>query len=233
VGSVREIKRLLSACTEKQRREVFAELRREYQIHPLEAKLNARAEVILEAIDRASDLTLRGVRGVIAEAAFKLNVISRLNGWENLPVEGDFSYDFLLADAAGQVRVQVKMQRLKDHRPMLASQGYRYLPSGMYVVETQRTRGGKDPRTGGDTRPYRFGEFDILAVSMHPSTNDWSAFMYTVCDWLLPRAENPNLILKFQPVAKVPNDRWTDDFTKCVGWLRSGRSQRIWTPPQC
>ena len=32
--------------------------------------------------------------------------------------------------------------------------------------------------TGLATRPYRFGEFDILAVSMHPSTNDWNRFMY-------------------------------------------------------
>lgn len=41
----------------------------------------------------------------------------------------------------------------------------------MYVVETPRTRGGKDLTSGEDTRPYRYGEFDILAVSMHPSTN--------------------------------------------------------------
>ncbi len=191
-----------------------------------------RAEVILEAIDRASDLTLRGIRGVIAEAAFKLNVLSTLKRWQNEPFEGDFSYDFMLRDSAGRVRVQVKMQRLKDHRPMVAREGYRYLPPDMYVVETQRTRGGTDPQTGEDTRPYRFGEFDILAVSMHPSTNDWSAFMYTVCDWLLPRPENPKLILKFQPVAKVSNDVWTHDFETSVGWFRSGQKRKIWLPPK-
>lgn len=232
VSNVSEIKRLLSGCTKKQRREVFHHLRQEFQIHSLETKLNVRAEVILEAIDRASDLTLRGIRGVIAEAAFKLNVVLPLKAWENLSIEGDPPYDFLLADRVGRVRVQVKMQRLKDHRPMLASQGYKYLPSDMYVVETQRTRGGKDPQTGEDTRPYRFGEFDILAVSMHPSTNDWSVFMYTVSDWLVPRPENPKRILKFQPVAMVPNNRWTDDFATCVGWLRSGANKRIWEPPK-
>ncbi len=232
MSSLNDLKRLLEALTEKQRREVFDHLRDEFHIHSLEAKLNARAEVILEAIDRASDLTLRGIRGVIAEAAFKLNIVPKLGGWECLPLEGDFSYDFLLKDPVGPVRVQVKMQRLKDHRPMFANQGYQYLPSDMYVVETQRTRGGKDPRTGEDTRPYRFGEFDILAVSMHPSSNDWSAFMYTVCDWLLPRPENASLILKFQPVAKAPNDRWTDDLKKCVEWFRSGQKKRIWTAPK-
>ena len=84
--------------TESQRREIFGYLRREFPIHPLEAKLNTRAEVILEAIDRASDLTLRGIRGVIAEAAFKQNVVASLHGWRNETLEGDLSYDFLLKD---------------------------------------------------------------------------------------------------------------------------------------
>jgi len=42
---------------------------------------------------------------------------------------------------------------------MWASQAYRFLPKDMYVVETQRTRGGSNRLTGGSTRPYRFGEF--------------------------------------------------------------------------
>jgi hypothetical protein len=223
-----EIKRLLDACTDAQRREIFDHLRKQFPIHPLETKLNTQAEVILEAIDRASDLTLRGIRGVIAEAAFKLNVVASLQDWRDETLDGDFPYDFRLRDSNGAVSVQVKMQRLKDHRPMMANEGYTFLPGDMYVVETQRTRGGTDPRTQEQTRPYRFGEFDILAVSMHPSTNEWSAFMYTVSDWLVPRPEDAKLILKFQPVAKVPNDTWTNDFNQCVKWLRSGLKKRIW-----
>ena len=226
------VKRLLEACTEAERREISRHLRREFPIHPLEAKLNARAELILEAIDRASDLTLRGIRGVIAEAAFKFNVVGELRAWRDKTLRGDFSYDFLLRDSTGDVRIQVKMQRLKDHRPMMANQGYVYLPSDMYVVETQRTRGGIDPQTKQQTRPYRFGEFDVLAVSMHPSTNDWSAFMYTVSDWLIPRPEDAKLILKFQPVPKTPDPNWTDDFNQCVSWLRSGEKRRIWRPSE-
>ena len=228
---VNEIKRLLETCTESQRREIFGYLRREFPIHPLEAKLNTQAEVILEAIDRASDLTLRGIRGVIAEAAFKQNVVASLRGWRNETLGGDLSYDFLLRDSKGGVRIQVKMQRLKGHRPMLANQGYKNLPADMYVVETQRTRGGTDPRTKESTRPYRFGEFDILAVSMHPSTNNWSAFMYTVSDWLIPRPEDANLMLKFQPVSKIPDVNWTDSFNQCVKWLRSGEKKQIWRLP--
>ena len=101
----------------------------------------------------------------------------------------------------------------------------------MYVVETQRTRGGKDATTQEDTRPYRFGEFDILAVSMHPSTNNWADFMYTVADWLVARPENSNLLLKFQPVARTPNDVWTDSFETCVAWFCSKERRKIWTRP--
>jgi hypothetical protein len=232
VREVAEIQRLLVACTESQRREIFDYLRREFPIHPLETRLNARAELILEAIDRASDLTLRGLRGVIAEAAFRLNVVGRLEKWIDEPLKGDCPYDFMLRDAEGSIRVQVKMQRLKDHRPMFANSGYRYLPPTMYAVETQRTRGGKNPRTGEDTRPYRFGEFDVLAVSMQPSTSDWSAFMYTPSDWLVPRPGNPGLLLKFQPVAASPNDVWTNQFEACVRWFRSGVRKKIWQPPR-
>lgn len=226
--SVEEIKRLLQSCSLDERYQVFRYLRQEFPIHPLEAKLNAQAEIILEAISRASDLTLRGVRGIIAEAAFAVDVIEKLKdqGWEDITTPGDHPYDFLLRDGHGAVRVQVKMQRLKSQRPMMAHEGYRTLPTDMYVVETQRTRAGKDPATGGDTRPYAFGEFDILAVSMHPSTNDWNRFMYTVASWLLPRDQS-DLLLKFQPVPRSPNNDWTDDFITCVQWFRSGIIKRI------
>jgi hypothetical protein len=227
MNETEEIKALLAKCTQEQKQEVFKLLRPDFRIHPLEEKLNVRAEVILEAIDRASDLTLRGIRGIIAEAFFSQEIVPTLKGWISLPLEGDFPYDFLLEDASDKVRVQVKMQRLKDHRPMMASEGYRRLPRDMYAVETQRTRGGTNPQTREDTRPYRFGEFDILAVSLHPSTNDWSRFMYTVCDWLLPRPEDERLILKFQPVPRTPTETWADNFGTAAGWLRSGVKRRI------
>lgn len=224
---VDQIKDLLGQCTEDQRRQIFDLLRVELHLHPLEVRWNTTAEIILDAISRSSDLTQRGVRGVIAEAAFKYHVISYLIGWETEELYGDNPYDFILRNSAGRVRVQVKMQRLKDHAPMAANQGYRILPSEMFVVETQRTRGGKDSQTGEDTRPYRFGEFDLLAVSMHPSTNDWSSFMFTVADWLLPRPDDPKLMLKFQPVSKVPSDVWTDRFESAVEWFRSGVQKKL------
>jgi len=220
----------LSRCTKEQRKRIFDHLRLEFPIHEIEKKLNTQAEVICEAIHRASDLTLRGVRGVIAEASFEVSVVKNLPGWVDDTPPGDHPYDFLLRDENGAVRVQIKMQRQKAHRPMLASESYRRLPSDMYVVETQRTRGGKDSM-GKNTRPYKFDEFDILGVSMHPSSNQWDRFLYTVANWLLPDPIEPGLLLKFQPVAKGANDEWTEDFKTAVDWFRSGASKRIWMGP--
>jgi len=222
-----EIKHLLSKCNQKEKRQIFKYLRAEFPIHPIEAELNIQAEVILEAIHRSSDLTQRGVRGVIAEAAFEMEVVKLLDGWKSLPIVGDVPFDFLLADKMGEVRLQLKMQRKKSQRPMIANEAYSWLPVNMYVVETQRTRGGKDPKTGQDTRPYKFGEFDILVVSMHPSTNEWNTFMYTVADWLLPREEDENLLLKFQPVAQGTTADWTDNLQTCIQWFRSGIKKKI------
>ncbi len=225
---IEHLLQLLQNCTTEQRRAVFEHLRKEFRIHPLEERLNTEAEVILEAIARDdTGLTFRMMRGVIAEAAFEIEVVKKLKAWNNTTPDGDLAYDFRLEDDEGPVRVQVKLQRSKAGKPMRANQGYRYLSSEMYVVETQRTRGGKNPVTGEDTRPYRFGEFDLLAVAMQPSTNEWNTFMYSVANWLLPRPNDETRLLKFQPVAIQPNDDWTDDLKECVKWLRSGIEKRI------
>lgn len=48
--------------------------------------------------------------------------------------------------------------------------GTRYGFEGeVFMTETQKTRTGTDGEEN-QTRPYRYGEFDILAVSMQPST---------------------------------------------------------------
>lgn len=98
----------------------------------------------------------------------------------------------------------------------------------MWVVETQKTRGGKD-RKGKNTRPYRFGEFDIIAVCLHPSTDDWGTFCYTVANWLVPDPLDAGQIFKFQPIARAVNDDWTDCLETCVEWLKSGRVKTIST----
>lgn len=231
---LKKISALLSQCSRDERHEMLRVLRQEFPIHELERKLNISAEVILEAIDRSSDLTLRGVRGVIAEAAFKEYIVIPMveRGWKDVPVNGNPAYDFLMETPSGlRVKIQVKMQRMKEKQPMRAIEANKKLfgtASEMWVVETQKTRGGKDSE-GEDTRPYRFGEFDIIAVSLHPSTNDWSKFYYTVANWFIPDPADIGKVFKFQPVAMSVNDDWTDRLETCVEWFESGVKKTIRT----
>jgi len=227
MADTNEILRMIEALPESEQRTVFAALRQKIPIHEMEKKLMASAELILEAIARSNDLTLRGIEGIIAESSFAVEVIPALEGMVEIPIYGDQAFDFLLRDGAGEARVQVKMQRRKDRRPLMADevQKSRKWPSDHFVVETQRTRTGK-AKTGESTRPYRFGSFDILAVSLGASQGRWSAFMYTVERWLIP-ADNVSCLLTYQPVPPNPTDCWTDDFAKCLGWFRSGETKRI------
>lgn len=132
----------------------------------------------------------------------------------------------MLSDGNHDVSIQLKMQRLKTQRPMTANEGYKILDPSYFVVETQRTRGGKT-NTVENTRPYEFGEFDRLAVSMHPSTGNWSDFLFTVSDWLIDRPENSDQILKFQPVPKQKDNDWTDNLLEAIDWLWSREKKKI------
>lgn len=77
-NSLDEIKSLIDRRPPAEQRELLAWLRDRYPIHELEQNFGAPAEVILEAISRASDLSRRGVLGLIAEASFKVHVIDEL-----------------------------------------------------------------------------------------------------------------------------------------------------------
>ena len=184
------------------------------------------AEVILEAISRSSDLSQRGVRGLIAEAYFEQRVLPMHPEWANETPPGNHPYDFLLGRGPQRVRIQVKSQRRKAGRPMTAKQGYRRFSGHKLLVETQKTRAGTDDK-GASTRPYRFGEFDILAVSMEASTGDWTQFRYTVACWLLPRPDDSSLLLKFQPVSLQPDDDWTADLGAAIDWFVRGEAKQI------
>lgn len=224
--TLQAIRAALTAISSDDRRRVFQDLRNEFPIHELERKWNAPAEVVLEAIARSSALTQRGMKGVIAEAAFFQTVVVPLlsAGWTDDTPAGDNPFDFRLKDKLGTVNVQVKNQRNEKHVPKLWNKQL-----GVYVAETQKTRSGKD-QAGSDTRPYKFGEFDILAVCLHPSTNDWSRFLYTVGNWLRPREKDTNLIAVMQPVDPQESADWTTDFAKAVSWYRGGTTRTI-APP--
>jgi hypothetical protein len=119
--NLRAIQAALADLAVDARRRVSRDLRKEFPIHELELKWNVAAEVVLEAIARAPDLTQRGVRGVIAEAAFAQAVVAPLlnTGWADDTPSGDFPYDFRLKDKVGAVTVQVKNQRNEKQSPKL------------------------------------------------------------------------------------------------------------------
>ena len=213
------IKAILDSCDPALRERVYLYLQSGRSPHPIEVQLGTSAEVILDALGRAAELTTRMFRGMIAEAAFDIDVVRCLSGWKSEPMEGNLSYDFRLADKLGTLRIQVKLQRSVRQQPLMAA--------GFYVVETQRTRGGLDRSTGGPTRPYRFEEFDILAVCMQPSCGRWDRFYYTVTSWLQPARTEPGLIATLQPVAPEPNCDWTDDFGTAITWFREGTKKTI------
>jgi len=225
-----KLKQQIDQCNDQERNLLFEYLRTKLPEHPLEKEWGVRAEIILSAISRSSDLTKRGVRGIIAEAVFDRGILSPLKGWKAIPFVEDKPYDFLLQtleQKPREARIQVKLQRMLKQQPMRAVEANRHYPSDMHVVEVQKTRGGFDPQTNEDTRPYRFGEFDVLAVNLHPSTRNWNCFLYTLSAWLLPRYPDTNLIEIFQPVPSGPNDVWTDDLPKCLEWLKAGEQKTI------
>ncbi len=228
-----ELAPILDRLSAPQREALFHRLRREFPIHPLEKEWNTSAEAILEAIQRSSSLTQRGVRGVLAEASFVAIVLPKVEalGFKETTPTGDIPYDVALKDGSGTVRIQIKLQRSKNGRPMRGNEA----PSRLgfapecFVVETQKTRGGT--KDGESTRPYRFGEFDILGVSMYPSTRQWDRFLFTIAAWLLPDEVDPRQILKYQPVPPSPNEAWTDDLAECIERLRGGRKGTVRRDP--
>jgi hypothetical protein len=210
--------------------------------HPLEREWGIDADTILSAISRSSDLTKRGVRGIIAEAVFVNEIVPTVAhlGWKEVEIGGDQPYDALLQRGELSARIQVKLQRLETGAPKLYYPKH-YATGTLHVVEVQKTRSGertakeitlktvKATKTKVQTRPYSFGDFDILAVNMHPSSGNWKDFRYTVASWLLPRLTNGALIEIFQPVAVIPNAAWTNDLSTCLKWFEAGNQSRVLT----
>jgi hypothetical protein len=237
------INKLIDECSDDDRRALESYLRRLVP-HPLEREWGIDADTILSAISRSSDLTKRGVRGIIAEAVFVDEIMPTVkrSGWHPVDVDGDHPYDAMLKKDELTARIQVKLQRLEKGVPKLYYPKH-YEQGTLFVVEVQKTRTGEKtskkalPGTGTtitttesvtvNTRPYNFGDFDILAVNMHPSTGSWKNFRYTVASWLLPRHANTSLVEIFQPVSAVPNDAWTDDLDVCLSWYEDAKPFRV------
>jgi len=228
--SLDNLKQMLDGCTDAERAALIDYLRERLPKHSLESEWGVGSEIMLSAISRSSDLTKRGLRGIIAEAVFEKSVLAGVMRWERVDFAGDRAYDFLirsLGENSREVRIQVKLQRTLKGQPMWASQAKRDYPKDAYVVEVQKTRSGFHRVTKKATRPYEFGEFDILAVAMHPSTHDWNRFMFSLGNWLIPLSSDKALVEIFQPVAPVTTGGWTDSLETCLEWLAAGEQKTI------
>lgn len=217
--NVSKVRELLERCSPEERKTIFRELRSSFVIHEYERVTGATAEMILEAIHRAPELTRRMLRGVIADAAFAEYVLPHLlPRWHNVTEEGNFAYDYKLQDSLGRtVTVQVKLQRSQKGQPVRKTGLPFGFESDVYFVETQKTRGGVDG-DNNKTRPYRYGEFDILAVSLQPSVLTWDRYTYTLGRWLIAGG-GANEIAVMQPVSIGNSDFWTEEFEQAAEWF--------------
>jgi hypothetical protein len=228
---------LIESLTPSELQGLCSYLRSKLPRHALEQKWEIGYELILDAIFRSQDIVQRGVRGVIAEAVFDRKILSAIRAWKALPVEDNPPYDFKLhRDSDGrEITIQVKLQRTERGVPLTRKS----FGPNTFIVEVQKTRTGTRRKRKADsvssetastaperTRPYQFGDFDIIAVNMQPSTGDWARFMYTVGSWLMPRAGDKRLIEIMQPVSGTRSDVWTDDVEECIGWFLS-REKRV------
>jgi excisionase family DNA binding protein len=243
-----QIERLLNSLSAEQRRSIFNRLRGEFRIHRIEEVVGMDAERILEAFSRAVKATPM-LLGILAEPAFEEYVLKELSGdqWTYGIAPSGQAYDFLVGEKGTEsnpIRIQVKLQKGDKGIPVHGKpKAKKYLFSKeMLIVETQRSRKGsrrkKGPKAseGEDielegaekgTRPYVFGQFDILAVSLYYSGRKWDKFMFTLEKWLLPDPESPGNLATYQPVSPVSNNDWTDNLAQCLEWRREGRTSRI------
>ncbi|MGH9485053.1 MAG: hypothetical protein ACRD1F_08355 [Terriglobales bacterium] len=166
------------------KQQVFEAIKDDIAVHKLEERFGVSVQVICEAILRATDLTQRGIRGVIAETVFAMDIVPTIIGWSDDTPAGNLPYDVRLTDGRRHVGIQVKLQRREQGEPLMRAR-VRNGPKDFYAVEVQRTRTGTS--NGEGTRPYRFNEFDLLAVCMQPSTGDWHHFLYIAAKSLQPK----------------------------------------------
>jgi hypothetical protein len=231
------VEKLIESLTPSELQSLSSYLRSKLPKHALEEKWGISYELILDAIHRSQDIVQRGVRGVIAEAVFEAKVLPTIRGWRSVPVTGDLPYDFnIKRDSDGrEIKIQVKLQHTQKGVPLTRS----LFGPDTFVVEVQKTRSGTkrgrneavspklSPTALQKTRPYQFGDFDIIAVNMQPSTGDWTRFMYTVGSWLIPRRSYKKLIEIMQPVSPSRSDVWTDNIEECINWFLSGQRKIV------
>lgn len=96
INNLHDIINIISQYGMNDRRYIFNELRKSILFHQLEQEFGISAERILDAIGRGSDLTKRGVRGIIAETVFATEIARSIPSWITSDPLGDAPYDVLM-----------------------------------------------------------------------------------------------------------------------------------------
>lgn len=124
-----QIKSLLPALSQDQINELDQLVRQAKGPHPLEQRLNLDADSILDALNRAGELTYRNIRGVIAEAAFGRYILPKLNGFtiQDISEEESDRADYVVRDDGGSVGIQVKLQRSEKQEPLVYKKDNSYI----------------------------------------------------------------------------------------------------------
>jgi len=214
--SVNAIKQLLDECSDQDRDE-----------------WKSHAQTILGAI-RASDPTRGGVKGAIAAAFFVDGVMPRVVelGWKRtseVPREAPFG--IAIEKNGLVVRIVIAILQLDAGKPK--RQHPRDGQGDRYIVQVQKKLSRNHAVNGGgnagrhelvepkvlQARAYSFGDFDVLAVNMHPVTRRWTEFRYTWSTRLSASKDHPLLIATSQLVSLESSSQWTNDFAKCLDWL--------------
>ncbi|MGH9596850.1 MAG: hypothetical protein ACRD3K_08650, partial [Edaphobacter sp.] len=72
--SVDGAKEAIEECSDEEKR-VLRQFIQKLAPHEIERKWGVSADVILDAIEKSSDLTKRGLRGILAESIFETDII--------------------------------------------------------------------------------------------------------------------------------------------------------------
>lgn len=170
--------------------------------HALELKYGLTAQELLDAIDKRFRLKV-ALEGAVAEVHFerKLRIASRegwLTSYKSHDVDG--MHDFTVVTLSGMaLRVEVKTIR-NGAKPQ---------------VELQKTRAAKgDP----SSRYYDRSHFDIVAVCVGRSTNDWSQFRYALVRELPSHRHYPNKLQIMHPIPEeeATEPRWFSRFQDII-----------------
>lgn len=167
--------------------------------HPLEKKLNAPANDILEAIKYGFRAQV-DVKGKLAELYLyrKLKALEKAGKIKDLKwIDEDGTPDFILTRNSKTIRVECKNLRNEIFKK----------PTPAYKVEIQKTRNSKD---GTNTRSYRKDYFDILAVCTFNQTKKWD-FVFIKASNLEVIEKNPDLLKTMHRVPIKIEDPWKED----------------------